>query len=72
MELALFFDAGTTWSNGTRPLGLGGSRTWVRSWGAALRINLFGFVTGEVDYVRPLDLPSKTGGLWRFRLGRGF
>jgi hypothetical protein len=71
-ELALFFDAGTTWSNRSRPLGLGGSRQWVRSWGAALRINLFGFATGELDYVRPLDLPGKTGGLWRFRLGRGF
>ena len=71
-ELAFFFDAGTTWTNDSRPSGLGGSRRWIRSWGAAVRVNLFGFATGELDYVRPLDLAGTSGPVWRFRLGRGF
>ena len=67
-ELVLFFDAGRAWSNGLSPEG---ARGWIRSWGAALRVNVFGFAVGELDYIRPLDLPDHRSML-RFRLGTGF
>jgi outer membrane protein assembly factor BamA len=70
-ELALFFDAGLAWRDHDRPRFLGGSRDWVRSWGAALRFNLFGFAIGEIDYVRPLDRDGPSA-LWRFRISPGF
>lgn len=69
-ELALFFDSGVAWS-GDRPRGLGGSRDWIRSWGAAVRVNLLGLAAGEMAYVRPLDLEGKDA-VWRLRLGLGF
>jgi hypothetical protein len=71
LEAALFFDAGVAWEAGERPSFLGGSRHSVKSWGAALRVNLFGLVIAEVDYVRPLDLPG-TSSLWRLRFTPGF
>jgi Tol biopolymer transport system component len=70
-EIALFFDAGLAWSGTGAPAIFGDRSPSVRSWGAALRINLFGFAVGELDYVRPLDLPGKSA-LWRFRLAPGF
>ena len=71
LEAALFFDAGVAWGAGERPAFLGGGRATVKSWGAALRMNLFGFVIAELDYVRPLDLPG-TSSLWRLRFSPGF
>jgi outer membrane protein assembly factor BamA len=70
-EVALFFDAGVAWTNRDAPRGLGGTREWARSYGAALRVNLFGFLVGEIDYVRPLDRPAKSS-LFRFRIAPAF
>jgi hypothetical protein len=70
-ELALFFDAGTAWKGGELPRLLGGQRGDFKSWGAALRVNLFGFAIAELDYIRPLDLPGKDT-IWRVRLSPGF
>ena len=39
--------------------------------GALLRINLFGYAIGEVDYVKPLDRTNR-GWQWQFNLTPGF
>jgi outer membrane protein assembly factor BamA len=69
VEMALFGDAGTAWTtdNGF----LEGGREWVRSVGAALRLNAFGYAILELDYVRPLDRPGR-GWMWQFNLTPGF
>ena len=71
VELAVFADAGLAWNRNTRPGFAGGDREWVRSVGAALRFNAFGYAIGEIDYVRPLDRPGR-GWVWQFNLTPGF
>jgi Tol biopolymer transport system component len=71
VEIALFADAGVAWTSDIKPRFLGGSRDWVRSVGAALRFNAFGYAIGEIDYVKPLDRPGR-GWLWQFSLTPGF
>jgi outer membrane protein assembly factor BamA len=72
IELAVFGDAGTAWtSSAARPRFLGGDRDWVRSAGAALRVNAFGYAVFEIDYVRPFDRPER-GWHWQFNLTPGF
>ncbi|HEX6162850.1 MAG TPA: BamA/TamA family outer membrane protein [Vicinamibacterales bacterium] len=71
IEMALFADAGMAWTSDTKPKFAGGDREWVRSAGAALRVNVFGFAVAEFDYVRPLDR-SRRGWLWQFGLTPGF
>jgi hypothetical protein len=71
LEAVLFFDAGVAWGAGQKPRFLGGDRDAVRSWGAALRVNLLGFAIAEVEYIRPLDLPGRSS-LWRVRFSPGF
>jgi hypothetical protein len=71
IEMALFADAGMAWDSRTSPRFAGGERDWVRSAGAALRINVLGFAVAEIDYVRPLDR-SRRGWLWQFGLTPGF
>jgi outer membrane protein assembly factor BamA len=72
IEMALFTDAGVAWGNqeGLQVLARDNGQPVV-SVGAALRINLFGFAVGEIDYVRPLDRPGK-GWMWQFNLRPGF
>jgi len=71
IEMALFADAGIAWDSTTKPRFAGGERDWVRSAGAALRVNLLGYAIAEIDYVRPLDR-SRRGWLWQFGLTPGF
>jgi hypothetical protein len=71
IEMALFADAGLAWTSESRPRFAGGDRDWVRSAGAALRINVLGYAVAEIDYVRPLDR-SRRGWLWQFGLTPGF
>jgi hypothetical protein len=71
VELALFGDAGVAWTRLDEPRFLGGDRDWVRSVGAALRFNAFGYAIAEVDYVKPLDRPGR-GWLWQFNLTPAF
>ncbi len=71
IELAFFADAGVAWDSNSKPSVFGGNRDWVRSAGAALRFNAFGYAVGEIDYVRPLDRSSR-GWLWQFNLTPGF
>lgn len=71
IETALFYDAGLAWTSQTRPAFAGGTRDWVRSAGAAFRVNVFGFAVAEVDIVRPFDR-SRKGWTWQIGLTPGF
>jgi Tol biopolymer transport system component len=71
IEVGVFGDAGVTWNRGEQPAFAGGDRDWVRSVGALVRVNLFGYAIGEVNYVRPLDR-TNTGWRWQFNLTPGF
>ncbi len=71
VEIGVFADAGVAWTSDIEPSLLGGDRDWVRSVGAVLRFNAFGFAVGELDYVRPLDRPGR-GWMWQFNLTPGF
>jgi hypothetical protein len=71
VELAGFADVGVAWDSQTSPRFAGGDREPVRSVGAALRVNVFGYMVAEIDYVRPLDRPRK-GWFWQFTLQPGF
>jgi Tol biopolymer transport system component len=71
-----FFDAGVAWSDGTRPslqrgipadLALRGLMT---SAGVGARVNLFGYLVLEIDYVRAFALPD--GWRWQFSAIPGF
>jgi len=71
IELAVFGDAGRAWNQSNSVLFAGIDRKWVRSVGAAARVNLMGFAVAEIDYVRPLDRPGR-GWMWQFNLSPGF
>ncbi len=71
IEIAGFFDYGVAWDSDSTPEIFGGARNAARSYGAAVRANLFGFAILEIDYVKPMDRPLK-GWLWQFSLRPGF
>jgi len=66
LEIAAFLDAGVAWSSDSRPSFAGGDRRLVRSYGAAVRANLFGFITLELSTARALD---RAGRPWKWQLG---
>ena len=71
VEVGVFADAGAAWDR-SRSLRLTGpDRSFVRSVGAVLRANLFGFAIGQIDYSKPLDRPGR-GWIWQFSLRPGF
>jgi len=65
IETAAFFDAGVIWDNRNKAWFLGGDRKPLRSYGFALRMNVFGFAMIELDYSRPIDRPD-SGWVWQF------
>jgi Tol biopolymer transport system component len=71
VEVGVFADAGVAWTSAIKPRFAGGDRDWVKSVGAVIRFNAFGFAVGEIDYVRPLDRPGR-GWMWQFNLVPGF
>ena len=71
VEIAGFFDYGVAWDSNSKPDFAGGSRGAARSYGAAVRVNLFGYAIAEIDYVKPIDRPLK-GWMWQFSLRPGF
>jgi Tol biopolymer transport system component len=71
VEVALFADGGTAWSNGDRPTLLGGDRRPVASAGVTFRANLFGFAVAQIDLARPFQRPGR-GWVWGFSLNPGF
>jgi hypothetical protein len=59
-----FFDAGVAWDENSQPSGFGdGTRPWARSFGAGVRVNVFGYMVAEFDAVRALDRADDS---WRF------
>jgi hypothetical protein len=71
IEVALFADAGTAWKSGETPTLVGGSRKAVSSAGVALRMNLFGYAVGELDFTQAFARPGK-GWTFGFNLMPGW
>jgi Tol biopolymer transport system component len=74
-----FYDIGLAWSSGqkvvwdyssTRDISL--ERTPLRSYGAGIRLNLFGFALLRWDYAIALDRPNGKKGYWSWTLGPSF
>jgi outer membrane protein assembly factor BamA len=73
-----FYDAGVAFQAGqdvslTRPANYNqnNQRYVLRSYGAGIRLNLFGFALVRWDYAIPLDRPSRKG-YWMWTLGQSF
>ena len=70
----LFYDAGVAWSHDQQLLLRRGSsdnpdaRTLLTSWGAGVRVNLFGFAILQLDYAIPMARSGR-GGYWSWMLG---
>ena len=71
LDFGVFYDAGFAWSRGEKISLFGGNQKAVSSYGLVLRMNLFGFAVGELDYVHPMDRPDKKW-LWEFNFVQGF
>ncbi|MCY3698910.1 MAG: BamA/TamA family outer membrane protein [Gemmatimonadetes bacterium] len=76
VEVGLFYDMGKAWSGDTPLNGPEGNcsfadRTWVSSAGFLTRVNVFGLMIAEINFVRPFDRPGK-GWIWQFNLTPGF
>jgi outer membrane protein assembly factor BamA len=84
IEIGAFYDMGKAWTTDTDPncssdCGFGG-RDWVKSAGLFMRVNLFGFAIGELDFVKPFDrfefladgTMVRKGFQWQFSLSPGF
>ncbi len=67
VDLIAFFDAGLAWTNDQSPAFLGCdtcTRSFVTSVGVGIRINLFGLILMEGDFVNPLQRDNKS---WFFQ-----
>ena len=71
IEGAFFTDAGVAWGQSLRTGTLPGDNRPVVSVGAAVRVNVLNFMVAEIDFVRPLDRPTR-GWMWQFQLRPGF
>jgi WD40 repeat protein len=71
VEAGGFYDMGVAWSNADEASFLGGEREPVKSYGAMARMNLFGYLIFEVDFVKAVDRPRK-GWFWQFNFTTGF
>ena len=84
IEFAIFGDAGIAWdskSDRTKAFFLDGDRYPLFSSGVGFRINLFGFLLAEIDYVKAFQRPlfdqqgneiGKKGAFWQFSFRPGF
>ncbi len=71
IDFGVFYDAGFAWFSNEKLKIFGGNKKGVSSVGLVLRMNLFGFAVGEVDYVHPFNRPDKKW-LWQFNFTEGF
>ncbi len=73
IETGLFYDTGVAWYNHDKVslFGVGGGRKLISSYGATIRINLFGYAVGEVDYIHPIQRQGDKW-MWEFNLIQGF
>jgi len=73
-----FYDIGLAWSSGQKVSwnsevrDVSVTRTPVRSYGAGIRLNLFGFALMRWDYAVALDRPQGKKGYWTWTLGPSF
>ena len=70
VDLLAFFDTGVAWTSRDKARFLGGERDRVSSVGFGARVNVLGFLIGEVDYVKPLDRPGR-GWIWQWSFTAG-
>ena len=75
----VFYDMGLAWSGGQKVVWNGSAqrdvtkeRSPVRSYGAGIRLNLFGFALIRWDYAIALDRPGGKKGYWTWTLGPSF
>jgi len=78
IDAVVFYDAGIAWTKGqtvslSKPDAYDYTihRVPMTSWGAGLRMNLFGLAVLRFDYAIPLSLPDAKGN-WTFSLGPSF
>lgn len=71
IEGFLFADAGVAWTSTDRLSFAGGDRGVVRSTGAGVRVNAFGYAIVELALARPLDR-ARSGWVFSFNLRPGF
>jgi Tol biopolymer transport system component len=74
-----FYDIGLAWSSGQKVVwdyssarDITTTRTPLRSYGAGIRLNLFGFALLRWDYAIALDRPGGKKGYWSWTLGPSF
>jgi Tol biopolymer transport system component len=81
VEFLMFGDAGLAWDSRNKAFFLGGDRDPLFSAGAGFRINLFGFLLAEIDYVKAFQRPlfdqfgnqvGNKGPFWQFSFQPGF
>jgi outer membrane protein assembly factor BamA len=70
LELFGFADAGVAWTRTEKPAFRDGPREWIRSVGAGLRLNAFGYAVLEFALAKPLD--RGRGWMFVFNLQPGF
>jgi hypothetical protein len=63
LEGFVFGDTGVAWTDDDGPSFLDGSRDFVSSLGAGVRVNVLGYAVAEFNAVRPLDRPDDS---WSF------
>lgn len=71
IEGFFFSDAGVAWTSASRPSFSGGDRDVVRSAGAGVRVNAFGYAIVELAMARPFDRTRK-GWVFSFNLRPGY
>jgi len=71
VDIALFADAGVAWTSQDKASLLGGSRDLLTSVGAALRMNVFGFLVVETSLAHPFQRPGKDW-VWQWSFSPGF
>ncbi len=71
IDIAAFYDAGVAWTRGEEAEFLGGPREPVRSYGASIRMNFFGALVLQWNYVEPIDRPLQDF-YWEFLIAPGF
>jgi hypothetical protein len=71
IEGVLFADSGVAWTAAQSPEFAGGDRRFVSSVGAGVRVNVFGYLVGEVAAARPLDRQGR-GWVFTVNLMPGF
>jgi len=71
IDIAAFYDAGVAWTRAEAASFLGGPREPVSSYGASVRMSLFGAFVLQWNYVNPVDRPQQ-GWHWEFLIAPGF